>query len=404
MRSKQGQRETMKKRILLSLVLALGAAVGLGIVYTMMTGQTLAVVFTLTGPQGEFDPTAQSPAPDYADMSNWAALPQTQDLADITPAGVSPRTRAAPVDVFFVHPTGYIKASQWTSPMDPDSSTEDNTRWMLANQASVFNGCCEVYAPRYREGALKIFFGDRRRKDSVLDFVYGDIDAAFTYFLDHFSKGRPFVIASHSQGSSLAMRLIERRIDGTPLRERMVAAYLVGSPAGDVSELRVARLRSIRACESGAELHCIVHFATYARGSQAALGVRVPEPMLCVNPLSWTKNGSASAADHLGAVASTGTFDLSPFGDDTSAEVAFGPLGQPEVGITDADCRDGLLLVSDMSNQPVGKDLAMPGGNYHGLDYPLFHMNLRRNALERVSAYMRQTPAREAIGAEATAH
>jgi pimeloyl-ACP methyl ester carboxylesterase len=394
----------MRPRILLSLALALGAAAGLGLFYLAMTGQTLAVLFALTGPQGGFEPTAQSPAPNYAEMSNWAALPQTQDLADQTPASVSPRSLAAHVDVFFIHPTGYIKASQWTSPMNPVSSTEDNTRWMLANQASVFNGCCEVYAPRYREGALKIFFGDRREKDIVLDFVYSDIDAAFTYFLDHFSKGRPFIIAGHSQGSSLAMRLIERRIDGTPLRERLVAAYLIGSPAGDVSDTRVSRLSSVGACESATELHCIIHFATYARGSQAALRVRTPEPMLCVNPLTWTRNAGASASFHLGAVASTGKFDLSPFGKDTSAQAAFRPLEQPEAGITGAECWNGVLLVSDISKQSVGMGLAMPGGNYHGLDYPLFYMNLRKNAIERVSAFIGKTPDRGEIGPEVRAH
>lgn len=394
----------MKKRILLSAVFGIVAAVGLGAAYVVMTGQTLAVLMALTGPQGEFDPAAQSPAPDYADISSWAALPQTRDLADLTPSGVAPRSTPAPVDVFFIHPTGYIKSSQWTSPMDPRSSTEDNTHWMLANQASVFNDCCEVYAPRYREGALKIFFGDRKRKEAVLDFVYDDIDAAFTYFLVNFSKGRPFLIASHSQGSSLAMRLLERRIDGTPLRDRMVAAYLIGSPAGDVSELRVSRLKSIRACESAAELHCVIHFATYASGSQAALGAKTPEPMLCVNPLTWERNGSGSASDHLGAVSTSGKFDLSPFGADTSTKVAFGPLGKPTVGLTGANCRDGLLLVNDMSDKPIDKDLTVAGGNYHGLDYPLFHMNLRSNAIERVSAHMGQIPEGEAVDPMVAVH
>jgi hypothetical protein len=394
----------MRKRFVVSVMLALGAAAGLAAAYVVMTGQSLALVMTLTGPQGEFDPAAQSPAPDYADMSNWAALPQTRDLADLTPIGVSPRSTPAPVDVFFIHPTGYIKASQWTSPMDPVSSTEDNTRWMLANQASVFNGCCEVYAPRYREGALKIFFGDRQKKDDVLDFVYGDIDASFTYFLANFSKGRPYIIASHSQGSSLAIRLIERRIDGTPLRDRMAAAYLIGSPAGDISDPRVSRLKSVRACESAAELHCIIHFATYASGSQAALGTETPEQMLCVNPLTWKRNGSGSASDHLGAAPTSGRFDLSPFGADTSTQVAFGPLGQPAVALTGADCRDGLLLVNDMSEKAIDKDLTVAGGNYHGLDYPLFHMNLRKNAIERVAAYMGQTSEREAVGPAVPVH
>ena len=177
--------------------------------------------------------------------------------------------------------------------MDPVWSTDDNTRWMLGKQASVFNGCCEVYALRYREGALKFFFGDRQKKDDVLDFVYGDIDAAFIYFLTNFSKGHPFVSASHSQGSSLVVRLIERRIDGTPLRDRMVAAYLIGSPAGDVTDPRVSRLKSIRARESADELHRIMPFGTYASGSQAALGARTPDSRdASSNPHQRVKGGA----------------------------------------------------------------------------------------------------------------
>jgi hypothetical protein len=68
----------------------------------------------------------------------------------------------------------------------------------MANQASVFNGCCDVYAPRYREAAIHVFFGDAARRDAVLGFAYQDVERAFDYFLEHFSNGRPFVIASHS--------------------------------------------------------------------------------------------------------------------------------------------------------------------------------------------------------------
>ncbi len=32
--------------------------------------------------------------------------------------------------------------------MDPNSATEEeHAKWMLANQASAFNGCCVIYAP-----------------------------------------------------------------------------------------------------------------------------------------------------------------------------------------------------------------------------------------------------------------
>jgi hypothetical protein len=57
-----------------------------------------------------------------------------------------------------------------------------------------------------------------------------------------------------------------------------------------------------------------------------------------------------------------------------------------------------------MSDKSIDKDLTVAGGNYHGLDYPLFHMSLRKNAIERVTAYMGQTPEREAIGPEVPVH
>jgi hypothetical protein len=57
-----------------------------------------------------------------------------------------------------------------------------------------------------------------------------------------------------------------------------------------------------------------------------------------------------------------------------------------------------------MSDKSIDKDLTVAGGNYHGLDYPLFHMSLRKNAIERASAYMGQTPEREAIGPAVPVH
>ena len=38
---------------------------------------------------------------------------------------------------------------------------------------------------------------------------------AFQYFLENFSKGRPFIIASHSQGTHHAIRLLKEEIDGS---------------------------------------------------------------------------------------------------------------------------------------------------------------------------------------------
>ena len=48
---------------------------------------------------------------------------------------------------------------------------------------------------------------------------------------------------------------------------------------------------------------------------------------------------------------------------------------------------NGMLLVSDQSETPFGQAGAL-GTNYHGLDYPLFHMDIRENTKLRVAAFM----------------
>lgn len=354
----------------------------------------LQLMLSAFGPKGAFEPAMQSRAPDYARPENWAALPTAKGLTDQTPKGVAPRTGPAPVDVFFIHPTGYIAARTWTSPMDPASATEDNTRWMMINQASVFNGCCDIYAPRYREAALHVFFGDKAKRDQILDFSYQDVDRAFDYFLTHYSKGRPFIIASHSQGSYHAMTLLERRIDGTPLRDRMVAAYVIGVPGGDVTVARLARLKTIKACDSATDLHCMIHYATYVSGSKAQKSQDISSPMVCVNPLTWRNDGPyAPASQHKGAVRAAGAFFLNPLAKDVSKGTVFGPLDAPVPGATFAECKDGMLLVKDLAKAPFTKGQTNGAGNYHLFDYPLFAMDLRENAVARVEAYMKAQPA-----------
>jgi pimeloyl-ACP methyl ester carboxylesterase len=62
----------------------------------------------------------------------------------------------------------------------------------------------------------------------ALDLAYQDVEAAFDYYLQHFNKGRPFIVVGHSQGTTHALRLIEEKIDNTPLYRQLVVAYVVG--------------------------------------------------------------------------------------------------------------------------------------------------------------------------------
>lgn len=382
------------KILVLGMVILLAAT--LGVVYVTGNGPmlTLAWAYLFGAPDLPFDPEDAVAAPDYADPQNWAALPERDGLEDRTPAGVTSEFAqgSAPVDVFFIHPTGFLRGSSWTFSMDPDTATEENTRWMMANQASAYNGCCNVYAPRYRQATIYAYFKGPDIREKVLSFAYGDVARAFDYFLEHYSQGRPFIIASHSQGTHHGARLVKERIDGTQLAQRLVAAYLIG---GGIAESHFADLEDVGLCRGATDLHCAVHWDTYSESViDEPLADRVGN--VCVNPLTWTPDGGlADRTLHVGAVPVSGQFQVALSGADRATGMVFEPLGAPLPNMLQAQCRNGVLYITDQSDNAFGRaGGSFGGGNYHGLDYPVFHMDIRENARARVAAYLaRFTPA-----------
>ena len=370
----------MRKFILgvLAFVLLL-AVIAAGIV---LSGNTLNVLALIAGPPRDWDEKRLAPAPDHAVASSWAAWPGREDFSDYAPQGLVLRNADQTVDVFFVHPTGYMNGADWNSPMNPDSRTEENTNWMMANQASAFNGVGRVYAPRYRQAS---FFRYISASDDVvrktMDLAYGDVLRAFEHFLANENRGRPFIIASHSQGSQHAFRLLRERIDGTPLASQMVVAYVPGT---DITNGKVAELKSIKVCDSPEQTGCLVHWATMGEGGTPPSGI---SDLVCVNPLTWKRDGSRAAPEaHKGGVPVSGAFSAQMLGDDAAQGMQFPPLGAPMPGLTWAECRDGYLYVRDLADT-VFAGLIIPGRNYHGLDYPLFHMDIRQNAEQRTRAW-----------------
>ncbi len=362
---------------LVLLVVAAGAAI-------YFSGNTLNVIGWLWGPKQEWDLLKKASVPDYAQASSWAAWPGRESPAQFVPAGVAAADGASAVDVFFIHPTGYLNGGDWNSPMNASSRTEENTKWMMANQASAFNGCCNVYAPRYREASIfRYFTAPPDIAEKTMDFAYADVVRAFDYYMANENKGRPFIIASHSQGTTHAFRLIKEKIDGTNLQASMVAAYIIGSR---VTNAEANALKSVKVCDAPDQTGCIVHWATFGEGTTVPAEM---SDLVCVNPLTWRRDGGrAEAALHQGGVAPSGTFSLQVWGDDAPQGVAFGPLGAPMPKLTWAECKGGILWAADQSKNPLGQ-LSLRG-NYHGLDYPLFHMDIRKNVAARVAAYLQR--------------
>jgi hypothetical protein len=367
-------------------VLAVGA------IYVTGNGALLSMgwAYAFGGPSLPFNPDDAVDPPDYADPKNWAALPQRTGVEDVTPAGTSTASKQgeAPVDVFFIHPTGYLGGDNWTFSMDANTITEENTQWMMANQASAYNGCCNVYAPRYRQAHIFAYLKGPEIREEVLGFAFQDVASAFDYFIANYSQGRPFVIASHSQGTHHGVRLLQEKIDGTPVAQRMVAAYLIG---GGIGQDQFAEMQDISLCDGPTELRCAVHWDTY---SEAAIDTADAAGNVCTNPLTWKLNGGlADQSQHVGAVPISGEFQIVVGGSRPATGMQFEPLEGAIPNMLQAECKAGVLFVTDQSGTGFDAGLgSIGGGNYHLLDYPLFHMDIRENAKRRVATYLGAMP------------
>lgn len=336
-----------------------------------------------------FDAYERPPVPNYADPSSWAALPGPDhtDAADLVPAGetVGDRQNEADVDVFYLHPTTYQGRENWNQ----DISDAKTNAWtdvsVIARQAAIFNGCCRVYAPRYRQAASAAVYATDDSGDKARAVGYEDVKTAFQYYLDHYNDGRPFILAGHSQGTFLIQKLLEEMVDASPIRPQLVAVYGIGIgfPVGVFGR----QYKTIGACAKPDDTGCVVSWLTYGRGGdgkglaeryaeryEARFKTREGAETLCVNPLTFNlEQPDAPATANTGALPGV---------------AKAGPLPALKPGVLGATCQDGALYV-DIPTSDEFKLLVLPGQNLHFHDMDLFYKNIRDNAILRSETFLK---------------
>lgn len=339
----------------------------------------LAVVLSAQAPQAPFDVAHAPSPPDYSEKSAWAA--DGGDAGAGPPGAMENYPESRRADVFFIHPTSYFSTENWNQPIDDVQTNARTDSGAIRNQASVFNLCCRVYAPRYRQMTFGGFLAPSASSKGAMDLAYSDVKRGFEYYVAHYNHGRPFIVAGHSQGSRYARRLIEEEIDGTRLRNQFVAGYAVGNW---IEESWFARLKTIKPCERADDTGCILTWNTLAEGSDAqaqrvdfarrsgAPPELANQPFACTNPLTWLRSTTLAPA----------SLDIGGW--------IYGHGVRPrqiDPHLVSARCDDGALFVSEPDD--VAYRIAMlPGGNYHNYDYQLAYMNIRKNAKDRVDAFV----------------
>ena len=303
---------------------------------------------------------------DYGDIKNWAAHPEKPDLADGVPVfSLENRQADALVDVFFVHPTTYtgkIIERSWNASIDDIKINDSTDNSTIKHQASVFNGTARVYAPRYRQAHLKSFYPKKAKGKEILAFeiAYSDVKQAFLYYLDTWNQQRPFIIASHSQGTKHAEKLITELIDDTDLQNRMVAAYLIGMPVSKNA------FSSIPICSSASATGCFVSWRTFKFGHSPKKSWGTDGEIAVVNPISWSVNDSITQLEeHKGIV-------LRKYNAIYPAK-SVAKVANNVLWITKPKFPWGFLVSTK---------------NYHGADFNLFWLDIRENVETRVNSYI----------------
>lgn len=308
-----------------------------------------------------FDAEEHATAPDYSQPESWSALPFRTDAADVLPKGetwVSDSLKG--VDVFYVHPTMYQKGPLWNASLDMKKLNKKVDKYPVRLQASVFNKSCRVYAPRYRQAVVKVFGERTEDGKAALNLAYQDVKRAFTYFLEEYNKGRPFIIAGHSQGTHHGRRLLREMIDTTQLKQQMVAAYVIGFSVND------SMYQNLRICSDSTETGCYVSWMSFKTEYQPT-GWWF-ENTQSINPLTW----------------STDTSKVTDF--NYSGTVVLSPNRKLN--------RSMSVQIKDLGGKVLWVDTKAPWlrlmKNLHIADYGLFYHSIRKNVADRISAYNAQ--------------
>ncbi len=299
----------------------------------------------------------QPPLPEYSLPTSWSVLPFREDAADRIPKGETwIDDSLKQVDVFYIYPTIYKDGDTWNAAMEDEKLNGKIDKFPVKYQASVFNQVGRIYAPRYRQGTYECF-SDSVNGPLSLAFAYQDVEQAFEYYMQHYNQGRPIIIASHSQGTYHARRLLKEQFDNPKMKEQLVCAYLVGYA------IYPEQYQILTPCTQPNETHCYVTWSTFKDGfayPDDSLDLLVGKTS--VNPVTW----------RMDTVAATG-----------KGGFLFN-MDRKKLFKTRARLINNWLWVK--TNAPLVRRYNI----MHILDYNLFWYDVRYNAKERVDAYLKE--------------
>ena len=304
--------------------------------------------------------------PDYSNLHYWAAHPLKWDPSDNIPKPLRKEKKDSLVDVFFLHPTIYtsqLKDSSLNADVHDAYLNAKTDYSSILYQASVFNQHARIYAPRFREAHIDAYFtNDTVASINAFALAYADIKSAFDYYLKNYNNGRPIIIASHSQGTTHAMRLLKDYFENKPLQTQLVAAYLVGMgiPKDFFSSLKM--------CEDRTQTGCICGWRTFRKGFKPDYVEAEKGNSFVTNPITWKTNNEYAPRKM------------------NSGSVLF-KFNKVYKKTTDAQIHENVIWAR---KPKFPWSFLYAAKNYHAGDINLYYMNVRQNIGMRIENYFQK--------------
>lgn len=293
---------------------------------------------------------------DYSNPDNWAYYGVGEDKD---------------VDLFLICPTVDVK-EEFNMSLD-DTKTKSNFLGALNMERGIYEDNTRMFAPYYRQGAMKVYSLTAEEREPYLEIAYGDVRDAFEYYLDHENNGRPIVLAGFSQGADMCYRLLEEFFDDEDLSSRLVAVYALGWPC--TAEL-TEKYPQIRPAAGERDTGVVVSFDCESPDVTDTFINPADQRAYAINPLNWkTDDTVADKSENIGAC-------FTNYG---------GEIVTEEIGLCGCylDTERGVLKVTDID--PADYPAVVPGlpeGGYHIYDYQFFFRNLQQNVEVRIDEYL----------------
>ena len=246
-------------------------------------------------PKEDFDGKLSVELPDYSKINYWVEHPKKKKhYASLPKKYLDTLNKENPkIDAFFIHPTLYLKGNSWNADINDKKLNKEIGNTAIQNQASVFLGIANIYAPHYRQMHIQSYY-DLKNGLQAFEVAYSDVKNAFIYYWRNYNKGNKFIIAGHSQGTNHAERLLKEIIlENDSMRSLLLLSYLPGMPIKQFH-------KDLPPCISPNQLNCFLSWRTLAEG-YFPVDWEVSDSILCVNPISWeTDNLVSQNENHLG--------------------------------------------------------------------------------------------------------